>query len=128
MLIALGGENSLSNSLVRSGRDRPTVVLADILGPAIRAPIDDLSSLAENLILLRYIELRSQLYRLISLMKVRDSDFDPSLREFTIDFNGLAIRDTPATAEAILSSLASNGEQVRALAWLEAAPTQRDGD
>jgi len=28
MLIALGGENSLSNSLVRSSRDRPTVVLA----------------------------------------------------------------------------------------------------
>ena len=28
MLIALGGENSLSNSLVRSGGDRPTVVLA----------------------------------------------------------------------------------------------------
>jgi|SRR5580692_10166472 hypothetical protein len=26
MLIALGGENSLSNSLVRSGRNRPTVV------------------------------------------------------------------------------------------------------
>jgi circadian clock protein KaiC len=100
----------------------------DILGPAIRAPIDDLSSLAENLILLRYIELRSQLYRLISVMKVRDSDFDPSLREFTIDSKGLAIRDTPATAEAILSSLASNGEQVRALAQQAAAPTERDGD
>src|SRR5208337_3702321 len=28
MLIALGGENSLSNSLVRSGRDRPIVVLS----------------------------------------------------------------------------------------------------
>jgi hypothetical protein len=28
MLIALGGENSLSNSLVRSRRDRPTVVPA----------------------------------------------------------------------------------------------------
>jgi hypothetical protein len=28
MLIAFGSENSLSNSLVRSGRDRPTVVLA----------------------------------------------------------------------------------------------------
>ena len=27
MLIALGGENFLSNSLVRSGRDRPIVVL-----------------------------------------------------------------------------------------------------
>jgi circadian clock protein KaiC len=100
----------------------------DILGPAIRAPIDDLSSLAENLILLRYIELRSQLYRLISVMKVRDSDFDPSLREFTIDSQGLAIRDSPATAEAILSSLASNGEQVRALPRQGAAPTERDGD
>jgi circadian clock protein KaiC len=100
----------------------------DILGPAIRAPIDDLSSLAENLILLRYIELRSQLYRLISVMKVRDSDFDPSLREFTIDSGGLAIRDTAATAEAILSSLASNGEQVRALPRQGAAPTERDGD
>ena len=99
----------------------------DILGPAIRAPIDDLSSLAENLILLRYIELRSQLYRLISVMKVRDSDFDPSLREFTIDSEGLAIRDTPATAEAILSSLASNGEQVREPVWPTAAP-ERDGD
>jgi circadian clock protein KaiC len=77
---------------------------------------------------LRYIELRSQLYRLISVMKVRDSDFDPSLREFTIDSKGLAIRDTPATAEAILSSLASNGEQVRALAQQAAAPTERDGD
>ena len=99
----------------------------DIVGPAIRAPIDDLSSLAENLILLRYIELRSQLYRLISVMKVRDSDFDPSLREFTIDSEGLAIRDTPATAEAILSSLASNGEQVREPSSLAAAP-ERDGD
>jgi circadian clock protein KaiC len=100
----------------------------DILGPAIRAPIDDLSSLAENLVLLRYVELRSQLYRLISVIKVRDSDFDPSLREFTIDSEGLAIRDTPATAEAILSSLASNGEQVRALPRQDAAPTGRDGD
>lgn len=99
----------------------------DILGPAIRAPIDDLSSLAENLILLRYIELRSQLYRLISVMKVRDSDFDPSLREFTIDSEGLAIRDTAATAEAILSSLASNGGQVRELAW-PTATIERDGD
>jgi circadian clock protein KaiC len=97
----------------------------DILGPAIRAPIDDLSSLAENLILLRYIELRSQLYRLISVIKVRDSDFDPSLREFTIDSEGLAIRDTPATAEAILSSLASNGLQVRELAWSAAERVTR---
>jgi circadian clock protein KaiC len=101
--------------------------VADILGPAIRAPIDDLSSLAENLILLRYVELRSQLYRLMSIMKVRDSAFDPSLHEFVIDAGGLIIRDTPETAEAILSSLASNGAQVRSSPW-QGATSGKDGD
>ena len=56
-----------------------TMEVADIIGPTIRAPIDDLSSVAENLVLLRFIELRSHLYRLISVLKVRDSDFDPTL-------------------------------------------------
>jgi circadian clock protein KaiC len=82
----------------------------DILGPAIRVPIDDLSSLAENMILLRYIELRSRLYRLISIMKVRDSDFDTSLYEFAISRQGVEIHDTPESAEAILSSLNLGGE------------------
>ncbi len=80
----------------------------DMLGPAIRVPIDNLSSLAENLILLRNVELRSRLYRLISILKVRDSAFDPSLYEFVIDQTGVKIRDSSQTAEAILSSLASN--------------------
>ena len=53
-----------------------TLEVPDIMGPAIRSPIGDLSSLAENLILLRFVEMRSRLYRLISLLKVRDSEFD----------------------------------------------------
>ena len=73
-----------------------TLEVPDILGPAIRIPINDISSLAENLILLRFIELRAQLYRLISILKVRDSDFDPSLHEFTIGADGLAIHATRA--------------------------------
>lgn len=91
-----------------------SVEVADILGPVARAPLDDLSSLAENLIALRYVELRSQLHRMISVIKVRDSDFDPALFEFEISDQGLAIRDTSESAEAILWSLACNGQQVRA--------------
>ena len=53
-----------------------TLEVPDIMGPTIRTPIGDLSSLAENLILLRLWELGSQLYRLISVLKVRDSQFD----------------------------------------------------
>jgi circadian clock protein KaiC len=80
------------------------------LGPAIRIPINDISSLAENLILLRFIELRAQLYRLISILKVRDSDFDPSLHEFTIGADGLAIHATDESAEAIMSNFAPRAQ------------------
>jgi circadian clock protein KaiC len=55
------------------------------------------------LILLRYVEMRSQLRRLISVVKMRDSDFDPSLREFRITGTGIEIADTFESAEAVLS-------------------------
>jgi circadian clock protein KaiC len=47
--------------------------------------------------------MRSQLRRLISVVKVRDSDFDSSLREFRITAAGIEIADTFDSAEAILS-------------------------
>ncbi|MEO8714274.1 MAG: ATPase domain-containing protein [Acetobacteraceae bacterium] len=79
-----------------------TLEVADIIGPNIRAPIGDLSSLAENLILLRYIEFRSRLYRLISILKVRDSSFDPLLHEFALTNMGAVIEASPESAEAIM--------------------------
>ena len=69
-----------------------TLEVPDILGPAIRVPIDDISSIAENMILLRFIELRSRLHRLISILKVRSSDFDASLHEFKITDRGITLR------------------------------------
>ena len=81
----------------------------DILGPVMRVPIDDVSSLAENLILLRFVEVRSQLYRLISVLKVRDSDFDPSLFEFAIRADEIAIHESRESAEHILGSLMAAG-------------------
>jgi len=79
------------------------------------------------MILMRYIELRSQLYRLISIMKVRDSAFDPSLHEFAISSKGVDIQGSPESAERLLSSLASNGEQVRAPILSDAEPTNQGG-
>ncbi len=75
-----------------------TMEVADIIGPTIRAPISDLSSVAENLILLRFIELRSRLYRLISILKVRDSDFDPSLHQYITTGRGPGDRGRPPRA------------------------------
>ncbi len=83
-----------------------TLEVPDIIGPHIRTPIGDLSSLAENLILLRYIELRSRLYRLISILKVRDGSFNPLLHEFTLTDHGLAIEPSNDSAEAIMTGFA----------------------
>ena len=82
----------------------------DITGTGLRVPIENASSLAENMILLRFVEQRSRLYRLISILKARDSDFDPSLHEFTLSGAGVAIHDTSDTAEAILSHRAFDEE------------------
>jgi circadian clock protein KaiC len=84
-----------------------TLEVPDIMGPYIRAPIRDLSSLGENLVLLRFIELRSRLYRLISILKVRDSGFDPTLHQYEITSQGLVIEESCESAEAIMASLSS---------------------
>jgi len=86
-----------------------TLEVPDIIGPNIRAPIGDLSSLAENLVLLRYIDLRSRLYRLISVLKVRNSGFDSSLHEFTLTDRGLAIEGSPESAEAVMAGFPPEG-------------------
>jgi circadian clock protein KaiC len=81
-----------------------TLEVPDILGPAVRVPVEAISSIAENMVLLRFVEVRSRLYRLISILKVRNSSFDPSLHEYTITNSGLIINETPDSAEAILST------------------------
>jgi circadian clock protein KaiC len=75
----------------------------DLIGPIARAPVSELSTITENLMLMRYVELHSRLYRLVSILKVRDSDFDPILREFTLSKHGLVVGDSFNNVEALLS-------------------------
>ena len=84
-----------------------TLEVPDITGPTIGTPIGDLSSLAENLIMLRFIEVGSQLHRVISVLKVRDSQFDQSLHEYVTSSQGLVIDPTSVSAHRIM--LASSG-------------------
>jgi circadian clock protein KaiC len=77
-----------------------------LIGPQIDMPAPGISAIAENLILLRFVELRSQLHRLLSIVKVRDSDFDSSLRAFRITDGGIELASSFESAEAILSGFA----------------------
>ncbi len=78
----------------------------ELVGPVVRVPVTEVSSLCDNMLLLRYVELRSRLYRLVSILKLRDRDFDPTLREFKITGRRVEVAQSFESAEAILRGFA----------------------
>ena len=79
---------------------------SQLFGTEIQLPPEYASGATDNIIFLRYVELRSQLYRLISILKMRDSAYDSALRAFAFTAQGLEVEATFAGAEAILTGLA----------------------
>jgi circadian clock protein KaiC len=77
----------------------------NVVGPATPIAFGDLSVLAENLVLLRYVESGVRLHRLISILKVRDSDFDPLLHEFVMTASGPEIAKSTLSAESIMRGI-----------------------
>lgn len=78
--IRAGGASSLITSEITT------------LGPTIE-PLAHLSFLFHNLILLRYIEIESEIRRAISILKMRDSDHSEAVWEFAIGKQGLEVGD-----------------------------------
>jgi circadian clock protein KaiC len=78
----------------------------DVIGPIVALPENGSASIVDNVILLRHVELRSQLYRLISILKMRSSGYDAAIREFEITGQGIRVSRTFESAEAILTGIA----------------------
>ena len=83
-----------------------TLEMPELIGADIRVPVGGISSLAEVMVMLRYAELRSRLVRLISLFKVREGAFDPTIREFSITDAGIVVGQPFEGVEAVLSGRA----------------------
>lgn len=99
--------SALSNELRALGVTTVhTSWIPDLAGTEIRAPASGITLLAEVMVLMRYVELRSRLYRLISLIKVREDAFDPTIREFTIGNAGVVVGKPFEGIEGILSGMA----------------------
>ncbi|CAA9545511.1 MAG: Circadian clock protein KaiC [uncultured Thermomicrobiales bacterium] len=89
-------------------RDVTSLLAAEfntLLGDDLDVPVPAVASTAENVVLLRYVELRSQLHRLISILKVRESDYDTSIREFLITPDGIDVAGSFESAEAVLTGV-----------------------
>lgn len=84
-----------------------TMETRDVFGPGIELPVSGISALVETLIALRYLEYHSRSRRLLSVLKVRDRAFDPTLREFVIgDGCGISLGGAFEDAEELLSGFA----------------------
>ena len=85
---------ALANRLRADGATSLLVVeLEALVGQELRVPLPAISAAVDNLLLLRHVELGSRLRRLVSVLKARRSAYDPTLREFAIGAEGLAVGD-----------------------------------
>lgn len=78
------------------------------------SPVPAASATMDNGILMRHVELRSELRRLVSVLKARQAATDPAIREFTIDEHGLAIHETFAATSGLLTGRTSPMESAEA--------------
>ncbi|WP_084536801.1 ATPase domain-containing protein [Azospirillum halopraeferens] len=103
---------ALSNELrVRGVTTLYTLESSTILGPALEVPIRGISSLAECLIALRHVEVEATTRRVLSILKVRNSGFDPALREFEITGRGMRLVGPFRGYERILSGYAHSPDR-----------------
>lgn len=62
--------------------------------------------MGENLLLLRYVELRGRIHRILSVLKMRDSKYDSDVREFEISDSGMKVLTPMRSAEGLLTGQA----------------------
>lgn len=79
-----------------------TAEVMEIVGPTITVPLQGLSDITDNHILLRFVESGARLYRLLSILKVRESAFDSDLRELYFSASGFELAEDSASAKSIL--------------------------
>jgi circadian clock protein KaiC len=65
----------------------------DLFTAEIKSKAFQVSALIENVVVLRYVEIESELRRLISVLKLRGRSADPAIRELTIGAQGLVVGD-----------------------------------
>ncbi|MEM9430935.1 MAG: circadian clock protein KaiC [Pseudomonadota bacterium] len=69
----------------------------------------DISTIADSVILLRYVELGCEVRRGIAVLKMRGSPHDCSIREYGIGANGMIIRGPFESVNGILASAPERG-------------------
>jgi circadian clock protein KaiC len=80
-----------------------TMETRELFGQTIEVPLIGLSAATQNIILLRHIEHRASLLRVMAILKVRDDAYDSRMRELHIADDGIKLLDTFAAESRVAS-------------------------
>jgi circadian clock protein KaiC len=80
-----------------------TMETRELFGRDIQVPVNGMSAATQNIILLRHIEHRATMLRVMVILKVRDDDYDGRMRELQITDEGLVLLDTFADESRVAS-------------------------
>jgi circadian clock protein KaiC len=75
----------------------------ELFAQTIEVPIHGLSAATQNIIMLRHIEYRATMLRVLAILKVRDDDYDARMRELRITDEGIRLLDTFAGESRVAS-------------------------
>jgi circadian clock protein KaiC len=67
-------------------------------------PTDDVSVIVDNVVILTYLRREDALRRKLSILKLRDSDFDPRAQEFNVSDRGIAFGPDPQLGDTAAGS------------------------
>ena len=80
--------------------------MRELFSTEVAAPGLEISSLLDNLLMMRQVELRSEFKRVLSVLKIRDQSFAPGAQEVIIDGHGLAVLGPLEAATAVSTGIA----------------------
>jgi circadian clock protein KaiC len=88
--------------------------VAKEVGPELDFSDTPLALLAENLLLFRHVQFKNEIYRILSVLKMRESNFDPEVRQYTVTDQGLKVLGKEDTARGVLAGIARLPAEARA--------------
>ncbi|WP_437814919.1 RAD55 family ATPase [Sorangium sp. So ce1078] len=77
-----------------------------VVGPELDFAGSPLEVLADNVILLRYVEFQGGLRRILSILKMRDTLHDHSIRQYEIGGEGIRVLPRQESVEGLLTGIA----------------------
>jgi len=80
-----------------------TTETRELFGKNLEVPINGLSAATQNIIIMRHIEYRASMLRVMGILKVRDDDYDGRMREIQITDQGIRLLDTFADESHVAS-------------------------